>query len=78
MHVAPLYRLYSAKSHVFVSGMRGAAFISTGRGKAGHSEGWGGEKETQKNNASSKWGVQARAEGRTGGQKMCNGGQNSG
>ena len=38
MHVAPLYRLYSAKSHVFVSGMRRAAFISTGHGKAGHSE----------------------------------------
>ena len=39
MHVAPLYRLYSAKIHVFVSGMRGAAFIFTGRGKAGYSDG---------------------------------------
>ena len=49
MHVAPLYRLYSAKTHVFVSGMRGVAFISTGRGKAGHSEGEGEKKKTREN-----------------------------
>ena len=92
MHVAPLYRLYSAKTHVFVSGMRGVAFISTGRGKAGHSEGEGEKKKLGRTKASSKWWAQARAEGRTGGQggarenagqgwakvKMCDAGQNSG